>query len=334
MPRPAAGVLITCQGRILLVRRGAPPGLGRWDVPGGFMNDGESPEACARREIREELGLELGALRLAQVDVNPVPGGDVVDLLFETDLDAAQPRAGSDAAACAWFAPDALPEDLAFDTTQRILARWRRSGAAHAHRLVDGRTIRSASLDRVAGFVAGGPDLPAGWSPECGRWSVHDGELCGIAPGQTPAVLWLDAGIDGDHVLRFFARTIPPAHNDINCYWEGSGRIAGGPDVACTIAGVGGWWRGLTGIERHPDGGDRATTRLFDLEPGAVHEIVAGRLGRTDFLFVDGRLALQLDAPGAPRRAVSRVALATWDSHLHVLSADVFRVPATAATAP
>ena len=328
MPRPAAGVLITSAGRILLVRRGAAPGLGRWDVPGGFMNDGESPEACARREIREELGLEMGPLRLAQVDVNPVAGGDVVDILYEADLEGAAPRAGSDAAACAWFAPEALPEDLAFDTTHRILARWRRSGAAHAHRLLDGRLIRTTAADRVAGFVAGGGGLPPGWTAECGDWSMHDGELCGIARGERPAALWLGTGIEGDHALRFRARTIPPAGNDINCYWEGSGRIEGGEDVACTIGGVGGWWRGRTGIERHPEGTERATSALFDLEPGAVHDIVAGRLGWTDFLFVNGRLAVQLESPGAPRRALSRVALATWDSHVHVLAADAFRLPA------
>ncbi|HTR97866.1 MAG TPA: NUDIX domain-containing protein [Candidatus Acidoferrales bacterium] len=61
-PRLAAGVLVVKGGDVLLLRRAHPPRIGFLDVPGGFIEAGESIEGCARRELREETGLTLGAL--------------------------------------------------------------------------------------------------------------------------------------------------------------------------------------------------------------------------------------------------------------------------------
>ena len=126
-PKPAAGVFLERDGLVLLVRRGAEPAKGYWDVPGGFLEEGETPEACARREIREELGVELGVLGLAMVDLNPAGPDAVLDVLYETRVVYGEPIAGSDAAELGWFAPDALPADLAFESTRRILALPSRS---------------------------------------------------------------------------------------------------------------------------------------------------------------------------------------------------------------
>ena len=63
-PRPAAGVLVLREETVLLLRRAHLPRVGFIDVPGGFMEAGESIEGAARRELREETGLTIGPLEL------------------------------------------------------------------------------------------------------------------------------------------------------------------------------------------------------------------------------------------------------------------------------
>jgi len=63
-PVPAAVALITRGGRLLLTRRARPPYAGTWDLPGGFLEAGERPEACVRRELREELAMGIRQARL------------------------------------------------------------------------------------------------------------------------------------------------------------------------------------------------------------------------------------------------------------------------------
>ncbi len=103
---------------VLLIERAQPPFAGHWALPGGFVDEGEDLEPAARRELLEETGLQIGALR--QIGAWGTPGRDprgwVVSVVFRGDVDAStlQPQAGDDAARVAWHPVDALP-DLAFD---------------------------------------------------------------------------------------------------------------------------------------------------------------------------------------------------------------------------
>ena len=59
----AASVAIVREHDLLLIQRNRPPSEGRWTLPGGRLEPEETPEQCAIREVREELGLTLYGLR-------------------------------------------------------------------------------------------------------------------------------------------------------------------------------------------------------------------------------------------------------------------------------
>lgn len=63
--RPVVGVVVQDEGQILLVKPARGVAQGRWTLPGGFVGAFEAPREAARREVREETGLELEALELA-----------------------------------------------------------------------------------------------------------------------------------------------------------------------------------------------------------------------------------------------------------------------------
>ncbi len=95
---------------VLLVRRGQPPGLGAWSLPGGAQHLGEAAEATARRELLEETGLTAGALTLvAHVDsIHPDADGRIeyhyTILDFAGVWSSGTPRAADDAADCRFVA--------------------------------------------------------------------------------------------------------------------------------------------------------------------------------------------------------------------------------------
>lgn len=81
-PRVAAGVVFTDeQGRVLLVK---PTYKDGWDLPGGYVEIGESPKQAAIREVKEELGVDWPVGRLLVVDWAPHPNeGDKLLFIFE-----------------------------------------------------------------------------------------------------------------------------------------------------------------------------------------------------------------------------------------------------------
>jgi 8-oxo-dGTP diphosphatase len=106
-----ASVVIVADGAILLVQRGHEPQLGRWSVPGGRVEPGETLEQAAAREAYEETGLEVNVG--AELWSLTIPAGDVAFEVhdFAATVTGGVLRAGDDAADVRWVQLDAL-EDL------------------------------------------------------------------------------------------------------------------------------------------------------------------------------------------------------------------------------
>ena len=124
-PKVGAGVLADRDGRVVLVRRAVVPALGSWCLPSGFVEYDEAPEQAAIREFLEETGLEVRLTDLLDVRQykNDARGPGVV-VLYRGQVVGGVPRPGDDASEVGFFGPEDLPEDIAFATHRRVLARW------------------------------------------------------------------------------------------------------------------------------------------------------------------------------------------------------------------
>lgn len=119
-PSLAVDIVILLEEGLLLIRRENPPYQGSYALPGGFVEVGERVEDAARREAKEETGMDLEDLRLVGVFSDPRrdPRGHVVSICFLA-CGRGKPKAGSDACATGIFPLDRLPP-LAFDHEEII----------------------------------------------------------------------------------------------------------------------------------------------------------------------------------------------------------------------
>ncbi|MGH7320068.1 MAG: NUDIX domain-containing protein [Candidatus Rokuibacteriota bacterium] len=116
--RVAVDVIIEVdEGRIVLIARRNPP-IG-WALPGGFVEGGETLEAAAVREAREETGLGIQLVRQFHAYSDPArdPRGRTIATVFLARA-RGTPRAHSDARDVGTFARDDLPAPLVFDHAQ------------------------------------------------------------------------------------------------------------------------------------------------------------------------------------------------------------------------
>jgi 8-oxo-dGTP diphosphatase len=127
----AEAVCFDGRGRILLGRRRDEPSAGLWDLPGGFVEEGEHPLDAVRRELREEGGVEIEPLELAAIEMDVYGSDDgspwTLNLYWEARIASGDPEPADDVSEFRWFAPEELPgdEEIAFANVARVLDSFR-----------------------------------------------------------------------------------------------------------------------------------------------------------------------------------------------------------------
>ena len=120
-PKVAVVVLVSDGDRLLFVQRGAEPQIGKWCFPGGYVDRGEEVTAAARREVKEETGLEVEITSL--IGVYSLPSNPVIVIAYSGKVAGGRLVAGTDAEDAGWFEVGALPE-LAFPHNVKIIEDW------------------------------------------------------------------------------------------------------------------------------------------------------------------------------------------------------------------
>ena len=131
----ASALVLDADGRVLLARRAHEPFRGTWDLPGGFLEEGEHPEDGLRRELREETGLEIEPHEFLGVWMDTYGDGPgapaTLNLMWTARIVAGEPEANDDVSELAWFAAGELPppSELAFRAIADVLDAWRHEHA-------------------------------------------------------------------------------------------------------------------------------------------------------------------------------------------------------------
>jgi len=154
---PCVGAIIAdADGRLLLIKRGHPPQAGRWSLPGGRIEPGESDEQALVREVLEETGLRVSPGRLVGSVERPGLGDAVLDIRdYAAAVTGGELNPGDDADDARWVSPRDLGDLPLTSGLAETLADWGVLGPSHPS--VAGNAACSPAADpapSVAGDTA------------------------------------------------------------------------------------------------------------------------------------------------------------------------------------
>jgi len=140
-PRVVAGCIAEWEGKILLCRRAIEPRSGRWTLPAGFMELGETTAEAAMRETLEEANARVGEPEL--YTIMSLPHADQVYMMYRAPLLDLNFSPGTESTHVELYDPDTVPwDELAFPTIHHTLTCYLQDLAHGAFRLRAGDLIR------------------------------------------------------------------------------------------------------------------------------------------------------------------------------------------------
>jgi ADP-ribose pyrophosphatase YjhB (NUDIX family) len=178
---PCVGAIITgADGRLLLIKRGHEPEAGRWSLPGGRVEPGETDHEALVREVREETGLVVTPGRLVGEVERPSNGGRMLVIRdYAATVTGGELTAGDDAEDARWVGPPDL-QSLSLTTgLEEVLYDWRVLPLAPSPALVAEATRRAGVI-----WLTVPPNRTT--YPVWHRW-LSDAAYLVTGPGEQPA---------------------------------------------------------------------------------------------------------------------------------------------------
>lgn len=151
------------------------------------------------------------------------------------------------------------------------------------------------------------------------KWTVDEGWITGRNPDETAGMAILKHDFPGNILLDFEARTILPSTHDINFMWNGEWSDNLNSCGNAYVGSICGWYNNRIGIEKSPDYKLIASTPHYSFKPGKTYRIQAGSIDGTCFIFIDGKLAIELNDPDPlDTSRYSKVAFTAWSSWIQI----------------
>ncbi len=123
-PAPAVGVIIVQDNQLLMAKRRDEPFKNYWDLPGGFVDAGESPEEACVRELKEETHLKIKVKAYINAYPDYYQDNPTLVIGYEAKIIEGKMKPEDDVAELKWFPLDKLPTNIAFESINQIIADY------------------------------------------------------------------------------------------------------------------------------------------------------------------------------------------------------------------
>ena len=162
-------------------------------------------------------------------------------------------------------------------------------------------------------------NLEKNWNHYSGEWWFKDGWVHGKNPDNKPGMIVSKKDYPGNVILEFEGQTVLPSTHDIDFMWNGSWDEKKNKRGTAYVGGIQGWWEGKIGIEKAPDYKLTVCNPLFIFKPGKVYNIKGGSIDGHCFVFVDGKLLIEMTDPEPiDSKKNAKIGFEAYASHIKI----------------